>query len=134
MSNQVSEIAKIWPSIKHVFSVPHNEEEYLHLVDTLDQLIDEIGSDEAHPLSRVLETLGQLIESYEDQHLPQNQATPIESLNFLMQEHGLKQADLKEIGSQGVVSEVLAGKRNLNLEQIKNLSKRFNVSPTVFID
>ena len=29
-------------------------------------------------------------------------------------EHGLKQVDMKEIGSQGVVSEVLSGKRSLN--------------------
>jgi HTH-type transcriptional regulator/antitoxin HigA len=50
-----------------------------------------------------------------------------------MQEHGLKQSDLKEIGSQGVVSEILTGKRTLNLEQIKKISSRFQVSPLVFI-
>jgi HTH-type transcriptional regulator/antitoxin HigA len=50
-----------------------------------------------------------------------------------MLEHGLKQSDLKEIGSQGVVSEILMGKRTLNLEQIKKISIRFHVSPLVFI-
>ena len=38
-----------------------------------------------------------------------------------------------EIGSQGVVSEVLTGKRELNARQIKRLAKRFNVSPAVFV-
>ena len=51
-----------------------------------------------------------------------------------MKEQGLNQADLKEIGSQGVVSEILTGKRKLNIEQIKKISSnRFNVSPLVFI-
>jgi len=50
-----------------------------------------------------------------------------------MQEHDLKQSDLKEIGSQGVVSEILTGKRTLNIEQIKNISKKFHVSPLIFI-
>jgi HTH-type transcriptional regulator/antitoxin HigA len=50
-----------------------------------------------------------------------------------MEEHGLKQTDLKEIGTQGVISEILSGKRKLNLRQIVQLSKRFSVSPTVLI-
>ncbi|MGH8506460.1 MAG: helix-turn-helix domain-containing protein, partial [Stenotrophobium sp.] len=49
------------------------------------------------------------------------------------QEHGLRQADLAEIGSQGVVSEALTGKRELNTRQIKQLAKRFGVSPAVFV-
>jgi HTH-type transcriptional regulator/antitoxin HigA len=50
-----------------------------------------------------------------------------------MEEQGLKQADLPEIGSQGVVSEILSGKRKLNLRQVRLLSERFTVSPAVFI-
>ena len=46
---------------------------------------------------------------------------------------GIKQSDMKEIGSQGVVSEVLSGKRLLNITQIKKISEKFHVSPTVFI-
>jgi HTH-type transcriptional regulator/antitoxin HigA len=50
-----------------------------------------------------------------------------------MEEHGLTQSDLPEIGSQGVVSEVLRGKRELNIRQIRALARRFQVSPAVFI-
>jgi HTH-type transcriptional regulator/antitoxin HigA len=50
-----------------------------------------------------------------------------------MEERGLKQSDLSEIGTQGVISEILSGKRQLNVRQIKMLSKRFKVSPAVFI-
>jgi HTH-type transcriptional regulator/antitoxin HigA len=51
-----------------------------------------------------------------------------------MEEHGLQQADLPEVGSQqGVVSEILSGKRELNLRQIRELAKRFHLSQAVFI-
>ena len=45
----------------------------------------------------------------------------------------LKQKDLAPIfDSEGVVSEVLSGKRDLNKHHIEKLSERFNVSPAVF--
>jgi HTH-type transcriptional regulator/antitoxin HigA len=50
-----------------------------------------------------------------------------------MQEHGLRQSELPEVGSQGVVSEVLAGKRQLNARQIAALAKRFAVPAEVFL-
>ena len=49
-----------------------------------------------------------------------------------MEEHSLSQSDLPEIGSQGVVSEILNGKRKLNVRQIQGLAKRFQVSPATF--
>jgi HTH-type transcriptional regulator/antitoxin HigA len=54
-------------------------------------------------------------------------------LRFLMDQHELRQSDLaEEIGTQGVVSEILSGKRDLNRGHIESLSKRFSVSPAVF--
>ena len=133
MNMQLNNISKVWPSVKAIFSVPHSEKEYQCLVETLDSLIDEIGNNDAHQLAPVMETVGKLIENYEDQEYKIKGASPVEVLKYLMQEHGLKQSDLKEIGSQGVVSEILAGKRTLNIEQIKKVSKRFHVSPLVFV-
>jgi HTH-type transcriptional regulator/antitoxin HigA len=80
-----------------------------------------------------METLGSLVEIYESQNVPEFHVDPISMLRILMSEHGLKQLDMKEIGSQGVVSEVLSGKRSLNSRQIKALSEKFGVSPAVFI-
>jgi HTH-type transcriptional regulator/antitoxin HigA len=133
MNTQLENISKAWPSIKAVFSVPHSQKEYQNLADTLDYLIDEIGDDESHQLCAVMETISKLIENYEDQHFPAPQSSGIDALAYLMQEHNLKQSDLSELGSQGVVSEILAGKRALNIEQIKKVSERFHVSPMVFI-
>ena len=133
MNTQLENISKAWPSIKEVFSVPHSDKDYQNLVKTLDYLIDEIGDNENHELSPVMETIGKLIENYEDQNFIVNKSSAIEALKYLMKEHNLKQSDLKEIGSQGVVSEILTGKRILNIEQIKKISERFHISPLVFI-
>jgi HTH-type transcriptional regulator/antitoxin HigA len=50
-----------------------------------------------------------------------------------MQENNLTQKDLNILGSQGVVSEILNGKRDLNVRQIKLLADKFKISPSVFI-
>ena len=51
--------------------------------------------------------------------------TRFKTLNALMMEHDLKQSDLTEIGSQGVVSEILSDRRQLNVRQIKNVKYPF---------
>ena len=133
MDTQLKKIAKIWPSIQNIFSVPHNQKEYNRLVNILDGLIDEVGENESHPLATLMETLGSLIESYEAQNIPNIEGSPSVALKTLMEEHDLKQSDLPEIGSQGVISEILSGKRQFNVRQIKLLSKKLNVSPAVFM-
>lgn len=109
------------------------KKEYTRAVETLDTILDEIGEDEKHALAELADALGVFIEKYESEHVSVPQARPPAVLKFLMREHGLRQSQLPEIGSQGVVSEVLAGKRELNARQIKRLAKRFGVSPAVFI-
>jgi HTH-type transcriptional regulator/antitoxin HigA len=80
-----------------------------------------------------MDTIGTLIENYESEHFPAPVGDPITSLAFLMEEHGLSNSDLPEIGSSDDLSEILNGKRELDLNQIRALSKRFNVSPEVFM-
>ena len=133
MNIQLKEIAKVWPDIQPIFSVPHNKKDYNKLVNLLDSLIDEVGNNESHPLTSLMETIGTLIETFESQNVNELEGNPIDALNALVEEHGLKQSDLSELGSQGVVSEILSGKRQLNVRQVKMLSKRFKVSPAVFI-
>ncbi|HEY2711560.1 MAG TPA: hypothetical protein VGI60_03530 [Chthoniobacterales bacterium] len=49
---------------------PHTEMEYRRLVALLDQLVDEVGNDESHPLASLMEVIGLLIEKYEDEQVP----------------------------------------------------------------
>ena len=130
---ELIETITVWPTVSRVVSVPHTPEEYEQTVELLDQLIDEIGGDEDHLLTSLMETLGILIENYENNHFREPIGDPISSLTHLMADHDLHQTDLPEIGRQGIVSEILKGKRQLNVRQIKALSERFHVSPAVFM-
>ena len=136
MNNIKSEFKQIeqhWQSLTSLLSPARSEADYEHQVMMLDHLIDEIGEDEQHPLTGLMENLGLLIHSYETKHYPIAVTSAREVLGFLMEQHGLTQSDLREIGTQGVVSEILSGKRKLNLRQIRLLSQRFHVSPEVFM-
>lgn len=113
--------------------VPTNDVECDQLIEVLDALIDIVRDDETHPLANLMDVLGTLIETYETETIPEPDADPIGVLKLLMEEHNLKQKDLPELGSQGVVSEILSGKRELNIRQIKALSTRFNLPAAVFI-
>lgn len=109
------------------------EAEYHRAVAMLDEIIDEIGEQETHPLADLVETVALAITAYEEVHVPVPVSSGLEILRALMEDHGLSQSDLPEVGSQGVVSEVLSGKRHLNVRQIARLAARFGVSPAVFL-
>ena len=132
MSALPEELCAHWAVVAPLLSI-HNEEEYDLAVERLNDLIDEIGADAQHPLYTLLDTLGTVMHAYEEQHHPMPVCSGAEILRFLMEEHGLTQSDLPEIGSQGVVSEILNGRRELNVRHIRSLANRFSVSPAVFI-
>ncbi|PJZ75320.1 helix-turn-helix domain-containing protein [Leptospira neocaledonica] len=130
---ELERVRNIWPEVKDLLSVPHSDKQYKKLLKALDELIDEVGNNEKHPLAPLMETVGNLIEEYEKDNFESIDSDPVEVLKYLMEENGLTQKDMSELGSQGVVSEILNGKRELNIRQIKALGKKFKVSPAVFI-
>ena len=131
---EISRTIKLWAEVSKVVSTIHSESQYNRTVNYLDRLIDEVNKKSDPVKESLIDTLGTLIKDYEDRSIKEPVGDPISSLKYLIEEHGLSQSDLKEIGSQGVISEILNGKRKLNLRQIVELSKRFSVSPSVFID
>lgn len=114
-----------------------NEREYDRAVKGLNTLLEEVGTNERHPLYGLLDTLGTLVhayeEAYEEEHFKEPEPSGPEMLRYFMEEHGVKQSDLPEVGSQRAVSEVLSGKRELTAKQIRALASRFHVSPAVFV-
>ena len=104
------------------------------LLALLDSLHNVVGERRSHPLAGLVYVVATLIEDYESETFCVPDAKPRDVLRLLMDQHGLKQSDLrKEIGSQGVVSEILRGKREINVRQAKALAKRFRVLPMAFI-
>lgn len=117
------------------FGPIRNERDYERMQALMNELLSVVGDDEDHPLADLLDVVGMLVAQYEDENTPGllGVSKPQEVLKFLMEQHGLKQSDLREIGTQGVVSEILSGNRQINARQAKALAKRFGVSPVVFL-
>ncbi|NKQ34383.1 MAG: transcriptional regulator [Chloroflexi bacterium] len=132
MSMIIREIQPHWTVIRPYFSI-RSEADYDRAVAQLNELLDIVGTDEEHPMYEFMDTLGTLVHAWEEENIEMPPVSGADVLRYLMEEHGLRQVDLPEIGSQGVVSEILNGRRELNTRQIRALAKRFHVSPAVFI-
>jgi HTH-type transcriptional regulator / antitoxin HigA len=80
------------------------------------------------------ELLAKLIEEYDDRNYPLPEEPPHRILLHLMEQKGLRQADLLPIfGSRSVASAVLRGKRELSKAHIRKLAEFFKVSPALFL-
>ena len=126
------QIQRSWTQVSDLFRI-QNEQDYDLAIERLNTLLDEVGTNERHPLYSLLDTLGTVLHAWEEQHHAMPECGGSDLLRFFMEEHNLSQSDLPEVGSQGVVSEILSGKRELNVRQIRVLSERFGVSPSVFV-
>lgn len=110
-----------------------SERQYEEALAAVGELMDELAVNEASPIAGLVELLAERIQEYEARIHPwSDHATPAQVLRFLMDERRMKQSDLADIGSQGVVSEILSGKRELNVRQIGRLAEIFHVSPNTF--
>lgn len=131
----LTQIIPAWQAFSAITQIMpiRDEAHYQYMVETLEGLLEQTGDDEHHPLMGLVDIVGDLIADYEaiQQVLPETKG--LDALMFLMEQHGVKQHQLPEVGSQGVVSEVLNGKRSLNVRQIRALADRFGVSPVTFI-
>ncbi|MFL6201495.1 MAG: type II toxin-antitoxin system HigA family antitoxin [Thermoanaerobaculia bacterium] len=132
MSALLKETREHWQAIGPLLTI-RNDRDYDAAVARLGSLLEEIGDDETHPLYGLLDTLGTLIEAYEEEHVPIPEASGPEALEYLMQEHRLKPEDLPELGGASAVRAVLAKKRELHVGEIRALAERFRVPPAVFI-
>ena len=136
MNSILKKVAPAWRELERTSKIGpiRNSAHYDEMTALTHALIDEIGSNKQHPLNGLLYVVGDLIRDYDaDRHVVPD-ASAVDVLNFLIKSHQLTQSDLPEIGTQSVVSEILNGKRTLNIRQIARLAKRFGVSADAFID
>ncbi len=82
----------------------------------------------------ILELIVTLIEKFEDEHYSISKGTPQQMLLHLMESNNVKQENLVGVvGSRGVVSEVVNGKRSISKAQAKILAEFFSVDVGLFI-
>ena len=121
-----------WHSIVGVTRI-ETEEEYDRVAAILDIVLDATRDAPGHPLEGALLYLGNLIEAYDNEHYAWPPPPPAEMLRYLMEEGGLKQADLADCAPQHRISEILSGKRAISKELAKKLARRFHVHADVFL-
>lgn len=81
-----------------------------------------------------LDVLATLIEVYEDAHFPIDLPSPVDAIQFRMEQANLSQGDLVPyIGSRAKVSEVLSGRRTLTLKMIRALNAHLGIPAEVLI-
>lgn len=86
--------------------------------------------------ARLIELLERLVDDYDERRTKGRLEAlePLALLRHLMEEGGLKQVDLVDcFGSQSVVSAVMAGKRQINSEHARRLSRRFGLPLSMFL-
>ena len=97
------------------------------------QGVDVVGDREDHALAGLFDLVGELVEDYDADHYAIEASEPREVLRYLIEQRGLKQSDLVEIVSQGNLSAILSGKREISATLAGKLARYFNVSPAAFI-
>lgn len=128
-------ILQAWTPFKELVGVTsvRTEAEYAKAIALIEELLDEVGDNEVHPLAEVLDLIAAQVKAYEDEHVQIPNADPREVLRFLIKQNGLKQGDLDDVAPQSRISEILTGVRPVSKEIAKRLTKRFHVHADLFI-
>ena len=83
-----------------------------------------------------LDILSLMVSDYEKKKYPLPDVNPVEMIKFRMEQMGYCQADLARLafnGHRSRVSDILSGKRKLNLNMVRKLSEVLRVDPQFLI-
>lgn len=112
-----------------------SEEELDRAIAVVNQLVDR-GFENLSPGEEAyLDVLSDLVEKYEDEHHPIPEASPTGMIQFFMEDRQLSQRAVA-LGSGiavSTMSEILAGRRQMNLEHMRKLATFFQVSVSLFL-
>lgn len=112
--------------------IKNNEQYELYLARIYDLMQAEIGPDSKE--SDELEVLSILVKDYENVHFPIPKPSPLEAIRFRLEQLGISEKELSEIlGYRSRKSEILSGKRKLNLSMIRRLNEKLHISAEILI-
>ncbi len=132
---EMQAISQAWTSFRKLAGVTsvRTESDYERASAIIAALLEIVGDNIEHPLADVLDYFADQVEKYEAEHFPLPDASPREVLNFLMEQHGLKQEDLADCAPQSRISDILTGRRSISKQIAKRLGARFHVHADVFL-
>jgi len=118
----------------------HDDSGHTVALEFIERLMETMGDNPDDPLWPLFEMVSKAVTHYETMVYPETinelekHQGPLPTLRILRDQYHKNLSDFPEIGNQVVVSEVLNGKRELSLEQIQKLAKRFDLPISIFID
>jgi HTH-type transcriptional regulator / antitoxin HigA len=113
--------------------VIETEKEYTRALEQVEALMDK-GESRSHEETELYRLLIALVERYEEVYYPMEPVPPVEILQYLMEQRGLRQVDLVPIfGSSGYVSDVVNGRRGISKAHAKKLAAFFKVGADLFL-
>ena len=120
--------------IETVPQVLETEKQYREIGARFGELVGK-GRARTQNETRLMRLLALLSEDYDRRNaMPPDNATPADSLRFLLEHSGKTPAVLLPIfGQRSHVNEALNGSRKISAEQACKLAKLFRVNPGVFI-
>ncbi|WP_342086679.1 helix-turn-helix domain-containing protein [Dyadobacter sp. OTU695] len=110
-----------------------NKEQYENYLARIYELMQtDIMPDSSE--SDELEVLSILVKEYETVHFPIPKPSPLEAIRFRLEQMGVSENELSDIlGYRSRKSEILSGKRKLNLNMIRRLSERLHIPAEILI-
>ena len=134
-SRELQKLISAWTLIKNATGIGpiRSQADYEAMRTLADQLVDQVDAQVGHPLSDLLDVVLELMESWEDDNIRVQEQSPKDMLSYLIKANGLKQTDLANIVSQGTLSNILRGKREISKQLAKKLAERFSVNVSVFL-
>lgn len=129
------ELTQAWIALQNLAQLRtiRNQADFESIHALADTLADSVGDDENHPLYSLFEVAMKLIEHWETEHVAIPAAPPHEVLRFFLDSNNLKQKDLNEIASPTLISDILAGRREISKRLAKSLAAYFHVDIAAFI-
>ena len=108
-----------------------NEADYDAALRRIDALMD---AEPGTPEGDELDVLTDLVEHYEEKHVPMGFPSPVSAIEFRLEQAGLAPRDLIPfIGSRAKVSEVLSGKRPLTMPMARALHEHLGIPAEVLL-
>jgi HTH-type transcriptional regulator/antitoxin HigA len=110
------------------YTVIRNKTQYKEYCAVLEQKL--ATGKKTRSIQDEIELLTLLIEKYDETHHPFLKLTPDAILKILLKEHGMKAVDLSVLlgVSEGLVSDMLSGKKSISKKNIKILSGYFKIN------
>jgi len=94
-------------------------------------------AEEGTPEYYELDILSLLVSEYEKKRYPLPEVNPIEMIKFRMEQMGYTRAELARLafnGHRSRVTDILEGRRKLNLAMVRKLSEVLKVDPKFLIE